>query len=377
MLMTSPIETDEMVSPLPTINGRVAIMQGFWGQNIGNAFFDVGGKWIAEQVFGAENVSPIQNQQGYRTFHRQKTGNPKNDLGLLNYLETDVFIHQGPMFTTNFEPLWRKTFEHMKKRGTKVILQSAAFFKYNDEEVNAVRRFLSEFPPAIIVTRDADTYERIKDLKCQVYKGIDSAFFAPKAYRPVRMSLPPYIAVNFDQYPEPNFTISKTAPASVPAGAKQFEALGYHWTAKQPWLQMKFADAGQWQCYLGAMMDFRRLPKQIGEYMVVRPDHRFNPHITWKVYAQPNAVASDEPFTYFTIYSGAELTLSDRVHACVATLAYGKPAMLSHPTPRARLFERIGAGQIRTQPVSLDMNRLEEERQAEVAFLRDAVGRVL
>jgi hypothetical protein len=360
-----------------TRNGRVAIMQGFWGQNIGNAFFDLGGRWIAQQVFGADEVSPIQNQQGYRTFHRQRTGNPKNDLGLLRYLDTEVFITQGPMFTNTFESLWRSSFEHMKKRGIKVALLSAAFFKYSDEEVNAVRRFLKEFPPAIIVTRDSDTYDRVKDLCKYTYSGIDSAFFVPNDYRPVRTTLPPYIAVNFDQYPEPNLTAC--APNEDLAGTYDvtFQALNRKWGAKQPWLQNSFSAAGQWQCYLGAMLDFRRLPKQIDDYIIVRPDHRFNPHVTWKIYKHPNGIAADEPYTYLTIYSGAEMTLSDRVHACVATLAYGKPAMLFHPTPRARLFERLGLAAIRQTPVSLSLERLEEERQAEVAFLRHAVSQVM
>jgi hypothetical protein len=357
-------------------NGRVAIMQGFWGQNIGNAFIDLGGKWIAEEVFGAENVSGIQNQQGYRTFHDQSCGNPRNDLGLLNYLDTDVFITQGPMFTKTFEALWRRSFEHMQRRGTKIVLLSASFFRYTDDEVNAVRRFLRDCPPAAIVTRDGYTYERVKDLCKLTYNGIDSALFSPKAFRPVRMSLPPYIAVNFDQYPEPWFDVDRKA-ASRHDKQIQFEALGWRWRARQPWLQMKMSQAGQWQCYLGALVDFRQLPAQLADRLVIRPEHRFNPHISWKIYRQPNGIASDEPYTYLTIYSGADLTLSDRVHACVVTLAYGKPAMLFHPTPRARLFERLGVNNIRSSPTELNLSRLEEERQAELDFLRDAMAQIL
>jgi hypothetical protein len=127
---------------------------------------------------------------------------------------------------------------------------------------------------------------------------------------------------------------------------------------------------------LGAMLDFRRLPSKIDDYLILRTHHRFNPHITWKIYSQPNAVASDEPFTYFTVYAGSEMTLSDRVHACVATLTYGKPAMLYHPTPRARLFERLDLSSIRQGPVSLNQDRLEEERQAELDFLRSAIEKI-
>jgi hypothetical protein len=137
---------------------------------------------------------------------------------------------------------------------------------------------------------------------------------------------------------------------------------------------MRFSRAGKAWAYIGALLDRRRLPSEIAGYTVVRPEHRFNPHITWKIYRQPNAVASDEPFTYFTVYAGSSLTLSDRVHACVATLAYGKPAMLFTPSPRARLFERLGLGTIREKPVTLNLDYLERERQAELQFLKQTVA---
>ena len=355
---------------------RASMVYGFWGQNIGNAFFNIGGKWILEQVFGQGRVAEIQDQPGYRTFHKKHKGNPRNDLQLLQYIDSEFLVLQGPMLTSSFEALWRPTFEQLKQRGTKIVLLSAAFFQYSDEEVRAVRKFLTEFPPAMISTRDADSYERIKDLTQFHYCGIDSAFFAPKAYTPIPLNLPPYVVVNFDQYPEPEFKVATDRVTLNGHGEVTFEALGMTWSAKQPWLQRKFSEAGQWQCYLGSLLDFRRLPQRIGDYLIVRTDHRFNPHITWKVYSQPNAVASDEPFTYFTLYAGAELTLSDRVHACVATLAFGNPAMLYHPTPRARLFERLDLNEIRQGPMSLPASRLNDEREAELDFLRMAVERL-
>ena len=52
---------------------RVALVSGFWGQNIGNAFFNLGGHWVLRQIFGDTQIAFIQDQPGYRTFHRQKT----------------------------------------------------------------------------------------------------------------------------------------------------------------------------------------------------------------------------------------------------------------------------------------------------------------
>jgi len=68
------------------------------------------------------------------------------------------------------------------------------------------------------------------------------------------------------------------------------------------------------------------------------------------------------------------LTLGDRVHACVITLAYGNPAMLFTPSPRSRLFDRVGLNDIRTKPVTLDLDYLEVERTKEIEFLKNTIA---
>jgi hypothetical protein len=358
-------------SPLPRVRPapRVALVSGFWGQNIGNAFFNIGGKWILQQVFGEDDVDFVQDQPGYRTFHRQASGNPPNDFNLLRFLDVDYVVLQGPMLTQTFSALWRDAFHEYRRRGTRVILLGAALFKFTREEIAAAREFLREYPPAIISTRDHDSYEAIKDCAPFTYSGIDSGFFAPKVYTPFRLACPDYVVLNFDRFPEPDVRLDDAGAAAD----HTFEALGMQWRLRIPRLQQRISLMGKWQAYFGWMLDCRPLPTTLGAYAVIRPEHRFNPHITWKIYRHPNAIASDEPFTYFTVYSGSSLTLSDRVHACVATLAYGKPAMLFTPTPRARLFDRLGLRDIRRRPVTLDAQRLEEERQNELAFLSDAV----
>lgn len=67
--------------------GKVALVSGFWGQNIGNAFFNIGGKRILEEVFAKHRVEFIQDQPRYWTFNFRR--NPKNDIGLLKHLESN------------------------------------------------------------------------------------------------------------------------------------------------------------------------------------------------------------------------------------------------------------------------------------------------
>ena len=348
----------------------MALVSGFWGQNIGNAFFNVGGKWVLDQVFGAENVAFIQDQPGYRTFNNQSKGNPRKDIGLLRQLDVDFIVLQGPMLTESFPALWRRTFEALMKRGTRIILLSAAFFRYTDAEKARCQEFLREFPPSLILTRNSVTYETVAHWGMPAYNGIDSGFFVSDAYQPFNLCFEPYIAANFDRYPEPNFFIGNKISKGNDG---RFECLDRKWSYQVPGLQKWFSRKGKWQSYIGALMDRRALPERLDDYLVVRPEHRFNPHITWKIYKHPNAIASDEPFTYFNIYAGASLTLADRVHACVATLAYGKPAMLFTPSPRAALFERVGLGDIRRRPVTLGPDHLRAEKERQLSFLITAL----
>jgi hypothetical protein len=354
---------------------RVALVSGFWGQNIGNAFFNVGGKWMLEQAFGPDDrVEFIQDQPGYRTFHDQSTGNPANDIGLLGHLAVDYIVLQGPMLTVDFRALWQSTFAALKARGTKIILLGAAMFRFTEEEVAANRAFLAEIEPHVLVTRDRPTFDAFKDLCEHAYAGLDSAFFVPYAYRPFDLDLPPYVAMTYDRFPEP-------AVVTVPEGERlpgrhdtTFTALGMHWGLDYPWLLEKLAHRGKVQSYVGSFLDRRALSSRIGGYQVVRPEHRFNPHVTPKIYKRANAVASDEPFTYFTVYANTELTVSDRVHACIVTLAYGRPAIMYRHTERALLFDRLDLHEIGTRPVELPRERLDQEMRAELEFLRTALG---
>ena len=349
-------------------NPRVALVSGHWAQNIGNAFFNIGGKWILEQMFGEGQVEFIQDQPGYRTFHNQLKGNPAGDVEYLRLLDLDYIVLQGPLLTVGFPHLWETTFKALTERGTKIILLGSAFFKFRDAEFAAARAFLERYKPALISTRDSNSYNILKDwdLGVPLFDGMDSAFFAPKAYSPFKVAGEQYYAFNFDRYPEPTVKLGEMDPQADAS----FEADGAAWNLYTPQMVSKLAHRSKVQAYLGHLLDRRKLPAELNGRMIVRPEHRSNPHMTYKIYQHPNAVCSDEPWTYFTVYANSALTLADRVHACVATLAYGNPAMLFTPSPRAALFERVGAGDIKKHPVRLDMDHLEQERSGQVEWLR-------
>ncbi|MGB3328489.1 MAG: hypothetical protein WBA46_06005 [Thermomicrobiales bacterium] len=352
---------------------RVAVVSGFWGQNIGNAFFNVSGKWIMQQVLPDAKVEWFQDQPGYRTFHDQSKGNPPAHPDLIGALDVDYVVLQGPMLTVNFRALWEPTFRKLRERGVKVILLSSGLFRYTREEIDAAQRFLDEYPPAIFTSRDSDTFPHFKDVCDHTYDGIESAFCVPDAFKPFELDIPPTVAMCFDRYPEPTFTLGDDAGTGDPKQQGSFAFGGTTWNWEIPQVQQKLSHRGQRMAYLSSISDRRKLPATLGGWEILRPEHRSNPFVGWKVYRSPGAVVSDEPYTYLTTYANAKMTLSDRVHACVVAAAYGNPVMMFGSTPRSALFERVGLGDIRKTLVQLPEERRVQERDALLGFLTNAL----
>jgi polysaccharide pyruvyl transferase WcaK-like protein len=284
-------------------------------------------------------------------------------------LDIDAIVLEGPMLTVDFPALWEETFAALTARGTKIILIGAAMFRFNEDEKRVNREFLSKYRPWILSSRDFPTYEAFKDLADHAHAGLDSAFFVPKAYEPFKLETEPYVAMNFDRWHEPAITVDN---APLRENTRDFQWEGKTWHLEFPERLMNWSHKNKWWSYIASFCDRRKLVDEIAGMEVVRPEHRFNPHITPKVYKRPNAVASDEPWTYFTVYANADLTVSDRVHACIVTLAYGKPAILFSPSPRSQVFDRLGLSDIRKQVVTLPYDVLEKERTEEIDFLRKA-----
>ncbi len=347
---------------------------------MGNAFFYEGGRWILEQVFGEGAIGFVQTQPAYWTFRDQRRGNPSNAFPLIASLDVDYLVLQGPLFTTTFASIWRDSLTQLRKRGTELILLGSAFHRYDQAEQELARAFLEEIEPLAVVTRDEVTYRSLCEWDINCHNGIDSAFALPHAYRPPVVRIDgEYVALTFDRYPEPWFSLVTTGSSSrhddlVRGGrAKGFHFHGSVWYYKQPRLQNWFSRRGKWQAYVGAALDRRRLSASVGKYTIVRPEHRYNPHVSWKVYRGLNGFVSDEPFSYCAIYASAALTLSDRVHACVAALAYEKPAMLFTQSPRWHLFDRLGLAGIREGPVTLPAHVRDENLYEQIQFLKKSV----
>jgi len=344
---------------------NVAVLAGYWSTNIGNAFFQLGAQWLLRQVLPDANIFLIGDQPGY---YKVAKGNPPNALDYVAHLDIDAVVILGPFARPEADSIVGNMMRALHRRGVKIIILAAGMMQYDQATVDQTRRLLDESPPFIMTTRDTETFERLGDCAEHAYDGIDVATFVSDLLKPVPTDLPPYVVMNFDQIPEPRFVEGE-------ARGKRFVWGGKTWTAIQPKWRTELSYKSRAFPFADAFIPRAAPNDRINGLEIVRTDHRYNPFLPRRSYHWPNSYAGDLPHSYLNLYANTECTFSNRVHACVATLSFGKPAMLFTRSPRAHLLARLGIDKIKQELVTLDPDWLRHEKMQLRDFCRSAICR--
>lgn len=354
---------------------KVAYCTGFWCTNIGNGFFSLGVEHVLKKVLGEKNVTVVSDFQTYTTSYGKRLYVDQNQLEYISALDVDYVVLAGPVISKYFLGLWKDILLKLKARGIGYIILSAGAMKMNDTARREIKAFFKECPPYVISSRDESVYTEFGAYAKHAYNGICFSFFTPDCYSPAGMSgLSPYVVYNFDKIDEPEIWKDN---GDGKASAQQFEYEGSTYKIAYPkWLTAlsaktdRFTDA---LIYAMSILPAKKRKSEVGNFRVVRTDHRFHPHFRGKIYRQQNSFVADLPHGYLNLYANAEFTLSDRVHACAVTLAYGHSAMLFAKTDRHGLLGRVGAEGITEHPVKLDMKRLENEKKSQIDWLNNVL----
>jgi hypothetical protein len=241
---------------------------------------------------------------------------------------------------------------------------------YGEEFVERARQWIGELNPYVLTTRDEFTYRCLADLGDYTFNGIDAAFFVSDLYDPATLDIEDYVVFNFDKIPEPHISAMRdqTKPGK---DSRAFQYEGTFWCINEPKLLTSLSRHSRLCSLIAPLLRSEgSFPSRMGDKRIVRTDHRFNPLFVKRTYRAPNSFVSDVPWPYLDIYSQASCVFSSRVHACVAALAYGRPAMLFYRTPRARLLQRVGADEITQRPCTISDERLKKEKKALLDFLQ-------
>jgi hypothetical protein len=343
-----------------------AIVVGYWSTNIGNSFFQLGAEYALKQVLPEARVMFVSDQPGYWTTRR---GSPENALRLVEHLPLDYLVIPGPYLRPEFPGIWGRTLSALRDRGVKIIALGVGMMNYEAESIAKYRRWLGEYPPYVFATRDSFTYASLGDLAENAYDGLDLAFFAPDYCVPPTLE-GNFVVLNFDKIPEPRICIGEAGGSRACHYSFAFD--GQTWQLRFSTIRRALSRRFRFYPFVDAFFP-SSYPDRLAGYDLVRTDHRSSPFLRRKVFKAPNAFVADVPFDYLAIYANSVLTLSDRVHACAVTLAYGKPAMLISRTPRARLLERVGAMEVTHQPVTVPKERIDKEKAQLLHFLKGVI----
>ena len=332
---------------------KILFPESNWASNIGNPFFYFGISHAIRQVLpdaeiietGSNPVLPLKLDS-----HNEKYS--------FNYAayggDVDAVLFTGPMFDLNFRKLFAPAFEAAKNAGQKIFLLSAGSINYDKEETAHCRAMLEEYQPDVLTTRDPQTFELYGDLAKHSYNGICGAWFAPEYYPGYDTPLlGQYLTSCFDFQPEPDpqvlLSAADTGPSTLPAMPGLSKTKGRI---------MRVVKRGQ--------------PERVGEYTIVRPVHRpaNHPHT---VFTQPNTFAAYTPHGYLNLYRNTSVTVTDRLHAAVVTMAYGNPAYLFMRSKRSFLLDAVGLQYEQGARMELDQELLANKKDGLREFLRAAL----
>jgi len=336
---------------------KVNIVQvgGFASTNVGNDFFSKSIHHVLTRANPEYSVVTTQNLPGY--YWKENGTNPKNSFNYIKRIETDYLVITGPLFDVNFPKIWKETLSGIKKNGTRLLILSAGSQKYDSNERKTVREFLKTIEPYAIVSRDTPTYEAYKDLAEYSYDGIDFSFFIDDIFKPYKLAIEDYIILNFDTMPEPKFAIGSKYE-------NPFTFLGEEWSYQIVQMNRLYKNLYRTFPFL-----FKYHNKDFGKYIIIRPRNYVNPGTRAELFTAPNTYVSELAFDYFNLFANAQGILSCRVHSCVASLVFGKEAMLFSKTLRGQLFDRVGLSDIRKRPVTLSKEYIQGEKKKMMDFI--------
>ena len=331
---------------------RVLYPSSHWASNIGNPFFNLGAKYLIEQCL--PGVEVIQTDLHAGKCFALKEKHLSNSFNYTQYFsDIDAIVLAGPLFDKNFEILFGDILRQAKESNIKVIFLTAGGIEYSAEEVAFCRAILKKYPPFILTTRDEDTYNNYNDLAHHSYNGICTAWFTPDFYPGYDTSnLTQYMTSCFDHTSEPKINLDGFSVKTKQVVTQEVKHSTFNKVKR---------------------LFQKNLPEFIGDYLVIRPVHCCIKRLYFQLFFKKNAFVSQTPYGFLNLYRNTSLTVTDRLHAAVATMAYGNPAILYIKSNRPKLLERLGVESVMNEITRVDMERLNTEKDIFKTWLSKAL----
>ncbi|MFA4701983.1 polysaccharide pyruvyl transferase family protein [Pyrococcus kukulkanii] len=326
-----------------------------WFENIGNAFIDIGTKLLLKKTIQGSEYRLIETSMypciasSFSTplkgvfklfwrFYGEQLGLPFlekrisylktcDSFNLAHYITTDIFVISGCILTPSFFRIYGEILKKLKKKGVKFIFCGAGGNTYSETEIEHVSKWLDELQPYALITRDSIAFRNYRDFAEKSFDGIDCAFFVNY--------LPHIKGINFDFSPYVVLTFDKFRNKKVEKKIEQELKQAYH---------------------------------------IIKTTHV--PHPEKTIFPVPKkeknmTLISENPYDYLLLYANAEKVYSDRIHACVVSLAFGVPCRLYTKSPRVAMFSKVARD---SNGYMVPTKELDKYRIRQETFLIDIIS---
>jgi hypothetical protein len=279
--------------------------------NIGNIFFDMGGKYILEKSFPESNIF-YSSQLPKWLFQKCYKEDVDKVFDITSYIKCDLVVIIGMVMCNQFVKTNGDTILNFKKKNIPIMFLSTGALNYNLDEEQIFGKFLKQIDPILFISRDSLSYDIFSKYVKKSYKSIDCGFFLPYYYKLPELLIEPYSVMTFDS-------------------------------------KVKF--------------DIKT------NYKIINCHHKCI-NCPSNYFIGKDIIISDLIEDYLTLYKNCIETHSDRVHACVATIAFGNYAKLYNNTKRNLLFNEININNITSNLVKADLNIIEQKRLDLINYLQ-------
>ncbi|HWK89562.1 MAG TPA: polysaccharide pyruvyl transferase family protein, partial [Longimicrobium sp.] len=286
-----------------------------WSQNIGNGFIDLGARTVLQLAAPDAEVVDVSGHSNrvadrlamngwadvWRSVRRRANArNPTTNLdspirarmlNLASLIDADVAVLAGCVLDDINLRRYLPVLDELRRRGTPLLFLGVGGSNYRANTIEFMTGALERLAPAGFITRDAVAHGHYGALAPESHSGIDCAFFMPDGHQPPRANRP-LAVLTFDASKEPEVDLEGAMPVRV--------------------TQHPFDSP------------FLSLPRRVIDKRRFH-DRRF--------FRKSNIFLSDSVADYLFLYANSRVTHSDKVHACIATLAYGNRAQFYWETP--------------------------------------------
>lgn len=344
---------------------KIAYYGSCWPTNIGNAFVGLG---VFQQLRAVLGPDVELHQIGALSpYVFRQAGKPQNSFILLEHMEFDYIVVAGMTQCVDYWAVNERAISAALEGGARLIMIGSGAGTYDERETERVRKYMERYPVDVFVSRDRFSYDAYADLAPSSFDGIDSAFFL-NTYGPLLpVSGPSFAMATFDSMDvelvlddgrrmrpaQPDApVVTRRQALRRQLGRTKRRLLGHPEVAPAKPREIRLDLEGR-ELYLA--------------------HHAPWPDFTRESYFDyPETLMSDIPIGYLSLYGAADVVYSDRIHACIASLALGNGAQLfGDNVPRLRMFEQVGAGAVMDEPVWLEPDLIQRLRDAQLQFLSD------